>query len=185
VYCLCTACILPTGPAHKHTLIKLDVAGEPHQHHDLLTPKQHQVKQQTSVSSSSSSRDLAGSACRQQQQDAAGEQQQQQRLEAQRSIGHQVLEIAAAAAAAAVNCQERQNHPRQQQQQQGAPGTACLPAVTNSATDTADIFGEASDIQLEELEALQVPGCRGTSSRCSTATWLELIRQSCIALSTH
>jgi hypothetical protein len=76
-----------------------------------------------------------------------------------------VLEIAAAAAAAAAaaNCQERQNHPRQQQQQQqGGPGTACLAAVTNSATDTADIFGEASDIQLEELEALQVSGCCGT-----------------------
>jgi hypothetical protein len=100
--CFCVS--LPAGPNKQHPLIKIDAAGQPHQHVDLLSPKTHANRQ------------------RKQQQPQQQQQQQQP----------------------------------QQQQQQKDSGSSQGAAIQQASAAAAVEFGEASDVQLEEMEALEV-----------------------------
>lgn len=110
--------VLPTGPAKKHLLIRVDSSGQPHQH--LLSPK---------GSSSGTSH-----------------------ITHRHSQQRDTLQAAAVSAL--------------QQQQQGAAGVAAAVASTAAPVGTATVasravagpqleFGEATELQLEELEALE------------------------------
>jgi hypothetical protein len=106
----------PAGPHKQHPLIKIDAAGQPHQHVDLLSPKTHTNRQ------------------RQQQQSQQQQQQpQQQQKDSSSSQGAAIQQAPAAADSAAA---------------------AAAMDVTAAAAD--DEFGEANDVQLEEMGALEV-----------------------------
>jgi hypothetical protein len=115
-------CALPAGPHKQHPLIKLDAAGQPHQHVDLLSPKTHTNRQR-----------------QQRQQRQQQQQQQQQQQKDSSSSGGSARQPAPAAVDSAA-----------------AAAAAAAAQVPAAAAAAAAEFGEASDVQLEEMEALEV-----------------------------